>query len=254
MVQEKVITDICYQSYLDKMLSSVGKKGCKNSEKQIRDLIGHKEESDECEEVFVYFSNIDYLRGEASNFLRKEHIKSLSKDSFDYDKHSKKLNDFRKSLITSQELMRDKIIKDFLIGKANRNPEIDPLIIIKSYSKIYEGIRSLALEMELSLDSLKQKGRTSLKALHDYVYELASLYQKLSSKKFTVFRNIDGASCKPVSPGHDFVYEAIQLMNEESKNDGYEKSYTDKNIYNACEKAQKSLKNKIQKINNLIAR
>lgn len=102
-----------------------------------------------------------------------------------------------------------------------------------------------------SFSSKGAQGRPSHKEFYAFVYETALLYQKVTGEKFTIYRHKindaqDTKKYPPITPGHLFVAEAVRWVHEfrsaEAKKRGLQ--YNDKNIYIACENAQKIMRTK----------
>lgn len=230
-----------YDNCAEEMLILTGKND-ELSKQQICKSLGYLPEVEDNEEM-AKFDVIYCIRNDALEFLRKKPKKTKDAKNPDFIEFHNKIESFRDSLQKSCLLMQDPIVKDFLLHQASKDPEISSNVIVEKYSDTYDKIRSLGIEMEIFLKSNRAAGKPSLRALYAYVYELAYLYESISGKKLSVLRyKDDQGEYIAVSPGHEFVNKAIQFMNEEAKSNNFASLYTDKNIYNACEEAQKRLK------------
>lgn len=107
---------------------------------------------------------------------------------------------------------------------------------------------SFASEQYLTVnDEFRKKGRPTLESYYEFVMELSRAYVVLSKKRFTCFRHkSDENVYLPITDGHKFIHTATEQLNTNLARIYGEKaeSFSDKNIYNACEKAvSKLLKN-----------
>lgn len=145
------------------------------------------------------------------------------------------------------KLMKDEDIQEFLryTDLDDRSPEPYPLIaredFIKQTKLLYQTLYSV------SKDRVRRSGRPSLLKFYDFVYQLLVLYESLSGKEFTIYRHAEtqqtkGKTYLPITRGHKFVCVIVEWMHQNSEiSQSYGLRYTDKNIYNACEKAKTRL-------------
>lgn len=263
MDKNKQLTPI--EAGVEKMLSLVGKEGCKESKNKIFRTIGIIKDDMVLFDDEGYALKTDFIRGRALANLERIYRKKQAKHSVNL----KKITAFRNSLKKSINLMKDPAVIKILEHNSNEHIKEQKLLqryeqmlnvssnfeynAPKNYPETYRRMSELYEEMNWAVLSnshkrSKSKGRDSLAPLYDYVYELAVLYEKLSKEKLSVRRHKGTEGYDPITPGHDFVYTAIQLLNREFLADNsepleekYIKIYTSENIYVACEEVQPRL-------------
>jgi hypothetical protein len=264
MDKKKNLTPI--ESSVEKMLSLARKEGCKESKNRIFRTIGFIKDDMVLFDDEGHALSTDFIRGRALANLESNYTKNRSKDIVSRD-FLKKITALRDSLKKSIELMEDPAVIKILEHNANEHAKEKKLLqryqqmlnvssnieynAPKNHPETYHRMSELYEEMSwavLSNSHKRNKGRASLTPLYDYAYELAVLYEKLSGEKLSVFRHKGAEGYEPITPGHNFIYTAIQLLNREFLKDNsepleekYIEIYTSENIYNACEKAQKRL-------------
>lgn len=165
-----------------------------------------------------------------------------------YKKFIKKITRLRDALKESADLLVDDEVQIFIKDMANRNGEVSAATVMKFYKEAFEHNKKLAIELSFFLHEPNiAKGRPSFTALYEYILELAHLFEQVSSLPFSIYRHgADNAQGKrvytPVTVAHTFVAEAVRYINEMAIAEGSTVTYTDKNIYNACEAAQKQMR------------
>lgn len=182
--------------------------------------------------------------------LESKHITKTYSGDPDYKRFHKKITGLRDSLRDICQYMNDPDIRKYYEAKAYNDDEVSAHVILKSDKDFFRQVQRRGIELDCFLYSDKKPGRPSLKEFYNFVYQLARTYEEISGQKFTVLRHRESTGKNageyvPITPGHEFIYEAVRWTHEEFKDTdkGSDLRYTDKNIYNACEQAQKKLKN-----------
>lgn len=125
--------------------------------------------------------------------------------------------------------------------------DITPEFIKGTYLNTFLGIRQLTQQLDTFLGSKHQRGRPSISALHNYVYEVALLYIDITGQDFSFVRHLqksdddERTKCEPINRAHEFVKLAVNILEIYSEHVQMPVECTDSNIYNACEHAQKRL-------------
>lgn len=265
MDNKKLYTQKGIRECIKEMLSLVEKEGCRDSKNKISAALSWIDEDNESimfhNTDFAKFLRIGSIGDEALSYLRRHSKKNQAKKNrVNHVKFLKKITAFRDSLKESVKLMKDPAVAKLLKHKANEHAKDQKILqryhqmlnvrhvehdAAKNYLETYHRMLELHEEMSravLSNSHKMNKGRPSLETLYKYVYELAVLYKDLSKENFSIFRHKgEKGEYEPVTDGHKFIYIAIQLLNNGALDEGYNETYTDKNIYNACENAQKRL-------------
>lgn len=149
-----------------------------------------------------------------------------------------------------QEALDNPLIRSFFENHSEEDHYDDAVYPYRGgYRSSVRALGQLQLMCIAVQDRYRQpRGRPSHDDLVGYVVEIAKVYEHLSKKKFTVFRHLDrsqGGRAIPHTSGHKFV-QKILAWTEKQDFGATSKTtvFTTKNIYNACEAAQKILGNK----------
>lgn len=183
--------------------------------------------------------------------LKNKQIKKVSKSKEDkiFDK---KIQSLKSSLSKIVTLMSDSEIEAFYRYYARRDHEIPEKVIMDSYFNFQRNVMRESARLGVYLYEEKNPGRPSFPEFYDFVFKLVQTYEVISGNKFTVFRHKETSGKNKgkyiaVTDGHRFVCAGVEWMYKMfDENKTIKKRYTDKNIYNACEAAQKHLKEKRQ--------
>jgi hypothetical protein len=266
MDKKKLYTEKDVRECMRDMISLAGKDGCKKSQNKISRVLGCVGFFGDDSEITITES--DFTKNKALSCLKSNYKRNQAKNSDSHKEFLKKITAFRNSLEKSVALMKDPMVKKLLEERAHKKNKDQKTLTrfqkhlattdpknnfmknhiehdaMEKYSKTYNRMSELYQEMELAVLSNSFKGNKgrSLKSLYDYVYNLVILYKDLSKENFSILRHKENGEYKPITPGHEFIYIAIQLLNDEALEGGYSEAYTDKNIYIACENAQQRLK------------
>lgn len=239
-----------------KMLSLVGKAGCQESKQKIFRAIGFSDNETVLFDDEGHAMRIYLAKGKALANLERNYLTNRAKDNISHDYFIKRITAFRNSLKKSVKLMNDPEVVKIFKHHAKENAKDQKMLqlynlsnnagydYMDNYSETYKRMSELYKEVDLAIlansHKRKNKGKIPLAPLHNYVYELAVLYKNLSKENLSVFRDEE-----PITPGHEFIYIAIQLLNREFLEDNsepleekYVEIYTNKNIYNSCEKVR----------------
>jgi hypothetical protein len=178
--------------------------------------------------------------------LKNKQIRELPKDKI----FEKKIHSLKSSLSKILTLMSDSDIEAFYRFYARRDHEVSEKVIMDSYYNFQKNVMRESARLGIYLYEEKNPGRPSLFEFYDFVFKLAQTYEDISGNKFTFFRHKETSGKNrgqyvAVTDGHRFVNAGIEWMYKMfDENNAIAKKYTDKNICNACEAAQKHLKNK----------
>lgn len=223
----------------------LGKENCPLAEKKLKQaLFG------DCEEGEIELSDARMSAQEVAQAINNKYIEKTYSEHPDYKRLYKKMEALRNALGDVYQYMNDPEVRDYFKSKDYEDEDILNNIIIKPGNDFLEKVNWCYMKLSTSLRFPKKKrGRPSIGEFKKFVYFLAELYEDISGKKFTIQRNREETGKNegkylPVTPGHKFVWEVVTWMHDSLVDRGIEYSfrYTDKNIYNACENAQKKLK------------
>lgn len=229
--------------YLQKLTKIISKEGCPQTEGKLRVAFGLNED-DDLDEI-AELSELAFCHSRAAHELKKKTIKQEARSSAAYDRFSKKIGAFSKSLNKTLALMDDDI-QHLLLDRARKDGEVSPEISKKHLHDTFQRMRQLAFTTHGIISSPKGSGRPSLGHLYDYAFHLAKLYEALSGLPFKLDKQIvlgkgDAAEYALLTKGHEFVAAAVEWINEEAALEGSKFQYTSSNMYNACAEAKKRL-------------
>lgn len=230
-----------------KLLKILGKEECEVTRSRIIEEFGGQNI-----QGMIMFPRLLMLANDSMeslklNYLRKTKSIPIPKNAEEF---YKKLDKLVKALDVVAKVGFDKDIQSLLrFMKDDHYDDLSEIEIV--HNSFFR--KSLFLSECLGLfsnDKIKNSGRPSLSKFYDFVYVLAKLYEELSGNNFSIYRHSIIKSNKenvhreyePITPGHQFVWEAVQWMHEVTQV-GAElgMKYTDKNVYVACENARKRI-------------
>ncbi|HOO49700.1 MAG TPA: hypothetical protein PLK94_00275 [Alphaproteobacteria bacterium] len=233
------------QAQVTAFLKIIGKENCPKSAQKLRQIFY----STRTDEGYWTLPVLPFWGIKAMEAIGGQYIRKANSDNPDYKKFHKKITGLRDALRDICQYMKDPDIQKYYEVRAYNDKEVQAHITLKSDEEFFEQVRGRGMQLDMFLFEGKKLGRPSLKEFYNFVYQLARRYEEISEQKFTVLRHreSDGKNAGeyvPITPGHEFIYEAVRWICEEFKDtDGLpDLRYTDKNIYNACEQAQKRLK------------
>lgn len=253
---KEIDTDKLDKEYIAKLLSILGKQRCADTKSKMRDAFGLSDEDGD----MLPFSDMVFCQSKARQELIKHHVKKKASGDNGFDRYSKKINNFSKSLKKSLELMGTQEVKTFLGDAAERGAfATDYKMAV--YENTFQQMNRLAFEVETLRFSMSKRGRPSIKALEGYVFQLAKLYEGLSGADFTLdkkaaeigdvakknlvksYTKQDDAQREypTLTNGHQFVACGVEWINREVTLQGGQFQYTNTNIYNACESVRSAL-------------
>lgn len=211
-----------------KVKSQLAKQLCMN---------GLPKTTGELPDLFLKFSA-------AAAVLKKKAIKEAHQNNKRFQEYEKELLTFQKNLSAVVAQSNTPTIHAFLDGYAGKQRKVPVQGSKERLEDIFAELELIAKSAGESAGVSKFKRETSLKALQEYVLSLANFYTGISGEDFKILRHKDSNTdlYKPVKPSHEFIWDAVQYLNACVKSEGCNRQYTDKNIYNAFEAAQKMLK------------
>lgn len=184
----------------------------------------------------------------ATNYFFWSSVEILKKNYFEEQKKSQLYKEFYEDLIdfynAAESFLKSSnkpnIVK-MLNAIANEDAEVPNHIYFKEYDSTFRGVQRIYEHLSFIKMNQQGRGRPTHKVFYDYLYSVALLYQTLSSKKFRFLRHQSPEGYLPVTNGHLFLFEAIQLVNLAAKQQGCCSSFSDVNIYNGCEYISKRI-------------
>ncbi len=223
--------------YIEEFLEILEKPGCYITEEKIRNSFGWKKEKTLTAEPLLsvnLFKDIAIIR------LIDEELTDRNKSNDDTE--LKIILKFQKTLKKALSLADYPIIQDLLFKYFVSLKEGLPReIMISEYENTLKGMNKIHRNIETLLHNPKRPGRPPLIDLYNYIHAIIDIYEKLSDKKFSILRHSEKSTdgkheYSYITAGHRFVGCAMKLLHDEAKEKGCTKEYTDKNIYNVCEK------------------
>ena len=231
------------EELIQRLLEILGADAVSNAKKILQENLGDDETEHPGVGRVTLIRMIDVYAGEAVERLVSD---SVDNENPDFLKFTEKLNLLRDSLHEVNMLMVDDDIQRLLRYFA-ANDEDPTEVVMNSYRKTFQRNQRLLIQMAgFIYDPSVKRGRPALTELNKYIGEIVALYERVSKKPFTVMKHKDttkkGGSYNPITTGHEFVTAAVEFVNEMAKAEGATSFFTDRNIYNVCEKVRSTLK------------
>lgn len=221
--------------HVETLLKLAKKEGCSNAKAVIKSTLWGAENQESITIPSIVFYAHDAFS--KLNFLK-------IKDGNQVQAFNKKILKLQKALVDVKKLYEDREIQN-LINYMTGDDQPTEVEQIKGFEN---QIKKQLARLHLFLQNSKaEKGRPSIREFYECVYQLVCLYEHVSGRKFTIDRHKEiGTSGKgtyaPITDGHRFVVRGLEVLSEYVDLEAEGSAYTDKNIYNACEKAQLRLK------------
>lgn len=155
----------------------------------------------------------------------------------------KKIKHLHKSLAQMVTLSQDKDIQQYFQLKCNDEGYGDDRVAsynMQKYNSMFKHNLAMYHKVDAFLKINKNnKGKPSLDSFYNFSYEVACLYQALSGKPFKSDRHKNSnGKYVPMTEGMDFVWVAVDWLNDKAKSKGILRKFTSTNIVHACEKAR----------------
>jgi hypothetical protein len=237
------------EQHLKNLLRILNKENCCQTQQKLREVFGWGEQEaiiDGITMLSISYTKLSISLYDNLNYLQNQEAKKASLQTNDYDRWMKKIKKFSTHLQQTIEHAKDPDLLKILVA---HNEEVSSDTIIKDINCTLHGVERINRSLSLLLrEEEKSKGRPPLTELYEYIYEIASLYKNISGEPFTILRikNTNEKGQKeeysPITKSHLFACEALEIIHSMALDDGCHERYTDKNLYNACENAQKYLK------------
>lgn len=228
---------------INDLLVIIEKKDCLKVRAKLMELLGWEYLP------MQKYSLVESLTSKAeTDLLERGYIKENSNNIEGLNKDLKSIEKLAEQLL---ELIENRQVSNFI--KLNYDytlqgeREVGP--VYRSFREANANLRDLHKNIcRINKNAERKRGRPSLSNFNKYVEQMALLYNELPIEDdFSILRHGsvsegDEKVYLPITKGHSFICRLVRDINSRLEDEGCKELYTDKNIYNACERALKNIR------------